>query len=41
MTELLDSFDFRGPGFNSISPWQYSKEKIYTNVNKRIYALSK
>ena len=34
-------FNFLGPGFNSISPWQYRKQKIYKNVNKKIYPLSK
>ena len=26
---------FFGPGFNSISPWQCRKQKIYKKVNKK------
>ena len=29
------SFNFFGPGFNSISPWQCRKQKIYKKVNKK------
>ena len=35
------SFNFLGPGFNSISPGQSWKQEKYKNVNKKIYALSK
>ena len=34
-------FNFLGPRFDSISPWQSRKQEIYKNVNKKIYALSK
>ena len=35
------SFNFLGPRFDSISPWQSRKQEIYENVNKKIHALSK
>ena len=41
LIESVFSFNFLGPGFDSVSPWPSRKQEIYKNANKKICALSK